>query len=148
MLFGRVHAAQRSLLSRMPFLSASELKTFLGFWMDYAAYAIDAYVQRQQILNKSKGLVPKVYKSHIGSRVLVAREVMRGIEPTTLLHADGSKVTTTKFDLLRVIRAKDRPQLDEDNCILLRPATGGKTPGLSQQVATQLPRRSQECKAN
>lgn len=77
MLFGRVHAAQRPLLAGLPTLTASELKSFMASWTEYAAFAIDAYVQRQLILHKNTGAVPRVYNSHVGSRVLsVAREVL------------------------------------------------------------------------
>lgn len=129
MLFGRIHARQRPLLNALPMLTASELKSFLSLWADYAAFAIDAYVQRQLLLHKNTGMVSRVYTSHVGSRVLVAREVLRGIETTTLLHADGTRVSTTSFYQLTVIRAKDRLQLTADNCVLLKVATVPKVRG-------------------
>lgn len=101
--------------------------------MKYAAYAIDTYVQRQLLHHKSNGVVPRVYKSH-----------MRGIEATTLLHADGTKVSTTTFNPLTVIRAKDRLQLTEDNCVLMRVEKATKKVAVGKEAATSPAVQQQE----
>lgn len=52
-------------------------------------------------------------------RVAVAREALYGIEVTTLLRVDGTKVTTTIFDSSTAVRAKHQQPLHEANYIIL-----------------------------
>lgn len=83
MLFGRVHVTQQHLLSQLPLLTAVGIKQLTDVWKEYAAMVVDLYSQRQQGLQKSISLLPRDFKSMVGSRVLAAREV--GLASTATL---------------------------------------------------------------
>lgn len=71
--------------------------------------------------------MPRVFKSMVGSRVRAARElVLLGIDSSTVLHADGTKVKTVNFDPALVRKAHQRHQLTDANCQLLRNAATSK----------------------
>ena len=120
MLFGRIHVHQQRLLDQLPFLTASGVKQLLAVWKNYAAMVIDLYAQRQIILAKHPSFLPKVYASFIGKRVPLAREVMEGIDATTTIHLDGTKVTNTKYETNRTVLAHKRTELTAANSIVLR----------------------------
>ena len=134
MLFGRIHVHQQRLLDQLPFLTASGVKQLLAVWKNYAAMVIDLYVQRQIILAKHPSLLPKVYASFVGKRVPLAREVMEGIDATTTIHLDGTKVTNTKYEHNRTVLAHKRTDLTAANSIVLRTMQTVKT-----QVARKQP---------
>ena len=77
--------------SNLPLLSAGDRKRLIDRWKHYAAMAVDLYSQRQLIIDAKLSLLPRVSKSKVGTRVVVAREVLLGIDPTTVIRADGTK---------------------------------------------------------
>ena len=119
LLLGRVHAHQRSLLN-FPSLKVIHLPMLVDTWKNYAAFAVDMYSMRQQLIAHTTGLMPKVFKSVVGSRVLAAREALIGIEATTLLHSDGTRVVSSGYDKDTVIIAHKRGKLDVLNCQVAR----------------------------
>ena len=120
MLFGRIHAHQRHLLAQLPPLTASGVKQLLEVWKNYAAMVVDLYSQRQIILAKHPSFLPKVYSSFVGKRVPLAREVMEGIDATTTIHLDGSKVVNTKYEKVHTVLAHKRTELTTANSVVLK----------------------------
>ena len=120
MLIGRIHPQQRHLLTALPQLTASELKQLLVTWSNYAAMVVDLYTQRQSIIQNNQSRLPRAYKFFVGKRVIAAREVLLGIDPTTFIYADGTKVKTTKYAKSEIMQAHQRHMLTATNSQLLR----------------------------
>ena len=69
---------------------------------------IDLYSQRQTILQNTSSWKEKVYRSFVGQQVLWAREVMQGIDATTALRPDGTKLKNTKYNKTQIILSHQR----------------------------------------
>ena len=74
-------------------------------------------------------------KACVVSRVIVAREVLLGIDPSTVIRADGTKLTNTNFLRSEVIRAHQRTSLTSMNSQLLRKPTPKQPTQTKQQKA-------------
>ena len=93
LLFGRVHRTQRPLLNRLQLLSAGDRKRLI----ESGKTMLPLQWTRQIIIDAKHSLLPRVRKACVGSRVVVAREVLLGIDPSTVIRADGTKLTNTHF---------------------------------------------------
>ena len=91
---------------------------------------VDIYTQRQAIIQNNQSRHKQCYKMRAGQRVTAAREVMLGIEPTTFVYADGTKVNNTKYTKAHIQQARQRHTLTPTNSQILRP------PGATSNLTT------------